>query len=138
MPLINFKPTYKFPAHSQIAATRALHVQTYGINPSMASQPNTASINFIGAIVNNITGNVLEYQHLIKSNTHKDGITALPTISATYSRVSETSKAPIPAFSLQKTKCLGTNKPHTDAFAATIILKKMYHIALNSPSAATE
>jgi hypothetical protein len=47
-------------------------VQTYGINPLTASQPNTASINFIGAIVNDIMGNILKYRHLIKSNTHKD------------------------------------------------------------------
>jgi hypothetical protein len=72
MPLINFKHICKYPTHSYIATTQALFMQTYGINPSMASQPNTASINFIGAIVNDITSNVLEYQHLIKSNTHKD------------------------------------------------------------------
>jgi hypothetical protein len=44
----------------------------------------------------------------------------------------------MPAFSLKKTKCLGTNEQHTDAFAATIILKKVNHIALNSLLAATE
>jgi hypothetical protein len=61
MPLIDFKLTYKYPAHGYIATTQALLVQTYGINPSTASQPNTASINFIGTIVNNVTGYLLEY-----------------------------------------------------------------------------
>jgi hypothetical protein len=72
MPLIDLKPTYKYLAHSNIAATQALLMQTYGINPSTASQPNTASINLMGAIVDIITGSVLEYRHLIKSDTHKD------------------------------------------------------------------
>jgi hypothetical protein len=71
MQLINFKPTCKYPTHGYIAATQALLVQTYGINPLMASQPNTVSINFIGVVGNNITGDVLEYQHIIKSDTHK-------------------------------------------------------------------
>jgi hypothetical protein len=73
MPLIDFKPTYKYPAHGYIAATQALLVQTYSINPSMASQPNTTSINFIGAVVDDKMGDILKYRgHLIKSGTHKD------------------------------------------------------------------
>jgi hypothetical protein len=70
--------------------------------------------------------------------TKTSGVTALPTNLAAYSRASETSKAPIPDILLQKTKCLGTNKPLTDAFAATIVLKKTNHITLDSPLAATE
>jgi hypothetical protein len=61
MLLIDFKPTEKYPAHGYIATTQALCVQTYDINPLMASQPNIASINFIGTIVKNIMGNILEY-----------------------------------------------------------------------------
>jgi hypothetical protein len=69
MPLINIKPACNYPTHGYIAATQALLVQTYGIVPTM--QKNT-SINFIGAIINDITGDVLKYCHLIKSDKHKD------------------------------------------------------------------
>jgi hypothetical protein len=69
MPLINIKPACDYPTHGYITATQALLVHTYGIVPTM--QKNT-SINFIGAINDNITGNVLEYHHLIKSDKHKD------------------------------------------------------------------
>jgi hypothetical protein len=57
MPLIDTKPACNYPTHGYIAATQALLVHTYGIVPTM--QKNT-SINFIGTIVNDITGNVLE------------------------------------------------------------------------------
>jgi hypothetical protein len=69
MPLIKSKLASNYPTHGYIAATQALLVQTYGIVPTM--QKNT-SINFIGAIVDDITGKVLEYRHLIKSDKHKD------------------------------------------------------------------
>ncbi len=69
MPLIYTKPACDYPTHGYIAATQALLVQTYGIIPT--TQNNT-SINFIGTIINDITGNVLEYRHLIKSDKHKD------------------------------------------------------------------
>jgi hypothetical protein len=58
----------------------------------------------------------------------------LPTNVAAYSRVSET-KGTNTCFFIAKDK---TNEPHMDAFAATIILKKMNHIALDSPLAASE
>jgi hypothetical protein len=69
MPLINIKPACNSPTHGYITATQVLLVQTYGIVPT--TQKNT-SINFIGTIVNDITGNILEYCHLIKSDKHKD------------------------------------------------------------------
>jgi hypothetical protein len=69
MPLINTKLACDYPTHGYIAATQALLVHIYGIVPTM--QKNT-SINFIGAIINNITGNVLKYRHLIISDKHKD------------------------------------------------------------------
>jgi hypothetical protein len=69
MPLIDTKPACNYPTHGYIAATQTLLIQTYGIVPT--TQNNT-SINFIGTIVDNITDDVLEYHHLIKSDKHKD------------------------------------------------------------------
>ena len=69
MPLIKSKLASNYPTHGYITTTQALLVQTYSIVPT--TQNNT-SINLIGAIVNDITGNVLEYCHLIKSDKHKD------------------------------------------------------------------
>jgi hypothetical protein len=51
MPLTGFKPTCKYLTHGYIATTQAPLVQTYGINPTTASQPNTVSINFISSII---------------------------------------------------------------------------------------
>ncbi len=69
MPLIDINPACNYPPHGYIATTQALIVHTYGIVPT--TQKNT-SINFIGTIVKNITGDVLKYRHLIKSDKHKD------------------------------------------------------------------
>jgi hypothetical protein len=69
MPLMDIKPACNYPTHGYITATQALLVHTYGIVPTM--QKNT-SINFIGAIIDDIPGNVLEYRHLIKSDKHKN------------------------------------------------------------------
>ncbi len=69
MPLNDTKPACNYPTHGYIATTRALLVQTYSIVPT--TQNNT-SINLIGTIVNDITGNVLKYRHLIKSDKHKN------------------------------------------------------------------
>jgi hypothetical protein len=69
MPSIDIKPACDYPTHGYIAATQALLIHTYDIVPT--TQKNTA-INFIGTIVNDITGNVLKYRHLKKSDKHKD------------------------------------------------------------------
>jgi hypothetical protein len=69
MPLMDTKPACNYPTHGYIAATQALLIQTYGI---VHTTQNNTSINFIGAIVDDITGDVLEYRHLIKSDKHKD------------------------------------------------------------------
>jgi hypothetical protein len=69
MPLINTKPACNYPTHGYIATTRALFVQTYSIAPTMQ---NNTSINLIGTTINDITGNALEYRHLIKSDKHKN------------------------------------------------------------------
>ncbi len=71
MPLINLKPTASFPAHEYIAATQALLKNTYGVIHKTTSPVNANSVNFIGDIINNVTGNVLEYRHLIKSESHR-------------------------------------------------------------------
>jgi len=68
------KPTTSQPTYGYIAATRALLHNTYGIGPT-APTPSTTNTtnpqqNFIGAIVDDITGDVLEYRHLIKSDSH--------------------------------------------------------------------
>jgi hypothetical protein len=71
MPLIDLKPTASFPAHGYITATRAFLENTYGVIHKKNSPVNADSVNFIGVIINNVTSNVLEYCHLIKSNSHR-------------------------------------------------------------------
>jgi hypothetical protein len=70
MPLIDLKPTASFPAQGYIAAMQALLENTYGMIHKTNSPVNADSVNFIGAIINDVTGNVIEYCHLIKSNSH--------------------------------------------------------------------
>jgi hypothetical protein len=69
MPLIDPKSTASFPAHGYIAATQAL-IENYGVIHKANSPVIADSVNFIGAIINNITGNVLKYRYLIKSDSH--------------------------------------------------------------------
>jgi hypothetical protein len=71
MPLIDLKPAASFPAHGYIAATRAPLENTYGVIHKANSPVTANSVNFIGAIVNEVTGNVLEYCHRIKSDSHQ-------------------------------------------------------------------
>jgi hypothetical protein len=71
MPMINIKPTTTYSSHWYIAATHALLENTYGISRPEAPPTRVASLNFIGAIVDNITGNVLKYCHLMKSDKHR-------------------------------------------------------------------
>jgi hypothetical protein len=68
MPMIDMKPAALFPAHGYVAATRALLENTYGIIRPAKSPVTLDSNHFIGAIVDNITGDVREYYHLIKFN----------------------------------------------------------------------
>jgi hypothetical protein len=69
MPLIDLKPTASFPAHRYIAAMQAILENTYGVIHKANSPANANSVNFIDAIIDNVTGNVLEYCHLIKSES---------------------------------------------------------------------
>ena len=52
-----------FPPNGHIAAARALLVRSYGIQSSTPT--TTTDICFLGAIIDDVTGDVLEYQHLI-------------------------------------------------------------------------
>jgi hypothetical protein len=70
MPLVDLKPTASFPAHGYIAATQALLKNTYGVIHRTIS-PINAKVTFIGAIIDDVTGNVLKYRHLIKSESHR-------------------------------------------------------------------
>jgi hypothetical protein len=70
MLLIDLKPTTSFPAHGYIAAMQALLENTYGVIHKANLPVNADSVNFIGAIIDNTTGDVLEYCHLIKSKSH--------------------------------------------------------------------
>jgi hypothetical protein len=71
MPMIDLKPAALFPAHGYIAATCALLKNTYDVIRPANSPVTLGSINFISTIVDNITGDVLEYRYLIKSDTHR-------------------------------------------------------------------
>jgi hypothetical protein len=71
MPMINIKPTTTYPSHRYIVATHSLLENTYGISRPTDSPTHVDSLNFIGTIIDNITGNVLEYRHLMKSNKHR-------------------------------------------------------------------
>jgi hypothetical protein len=61
-------PTTSFPALDHVASTRALLKNTYGVIQNINPTSSSNSLNFISIIVDNITGNVLEYRHLIKSD----------------------------------------------------------------------
>jgi hypothetical protein len=71
MQLIDLNPTASFPAHGYIAATQALLKNTYGVIHKTNSPVDADSINFIGVIINDVTSNVLQYCHLIKSESHR-------------------------------------------------------------------
>ncbi len=70
MPLIDLKPTASFSAHRYIAATQALLKNTYGVIHKANSPATADSVNFIGAIIDDVTANVLKNCHLIKSDSH--------------------------------------------------------------------
>jgi hypothetical protein len=128
MLLIDLKPTAFFPAHGYIAATQALLENTCGMIHKTNSPANADSFNFIGAIIDNITGNVLEYCHLNKSES--------------YRTIWQHSFA-------NKLGCLFQgicNIKGTDACffickvgsVATIVPKRMNHIVLDSPLVGNE
>ena len=59
-----------FPPPGYIGAARALLVRSYGIQ---SSTPTTSTDNcFIGAIIDDVTGDVLEYRHLIQHAKYRD------------------------------------------------------------------
>ncbi len=66
------------------------------------------------------------------------GNTALQTNSVACFKEYTTSKALTLVFSFAKNKCPNTNEQLTVRSVATIVPKKMNHIALDSPSAGTE
>jgi hypothetical protein len=70
MPMIDLKPIALFPSHGYVAATRPFLENTYAVLRNTQATPPSESFNFIHAIVDNITGDVLEYGHLNKSDTH--------------------------------------------------------------------
>ncbi len=71
MPMINLNSAASFPPHSYVSATRALLTNAYGGTRKATTPFSSNSLNFIGAIIEDITGDVLEYCHLIKSDTHQ-------------------------------------------------------------------
>jgi hypothetical protein len=94
------------------------------------SLPSYSTKHFIGAVINETTGNVLEYRHLIKlDKTRKFGPPALPTSKYAYSRASETSKAPTRASSSAKHRSHNTNVPYMVASVATYAHKKRRYTA---------
>jgi hypothetical protein len=139
MPLIDLKPAASFPAHRYIAALQALLENTYGVIHK-ANPPVTAnSVNFIGAIIDDVTGNVLKYCHLIKSNPSKPfSNTASQTNLVACFKEYATSTALTHVFSIADNKCPITNEQRMVRSVATIVPKRINHIALNSPLVGTE
>ena len=70
-PAMEFKATTSHPLHGYIAATRTLLHNTYGFSHTSPTPSTNGPLNFIGAIIDDITGDVLEYCHLIKSDSHR-------------------------------------------------------------------
>ncbi len=70
MPVIDLTPAASFPPHIYVSTTRALLENTYGIVRPPNATTTSNSLNFIGAIIDDITGDILKYCHLIKSDTH--------------------------------------------------------------------
>ena len=70
-PAMDDRATTSHPPPGYIAATRTLLHNTYGIGHTSPTPSPTNPPNFIGAIVDDITGDVLEYRHLIKSDSHR-------------------------------------------------------------------
>ncbi len=84
-------------------------------------------------IINNNTGDVLEYRHLRRwTSTSTFGHMVLPMNSGDSSRVSYTSPALTHVFSSPSCTFQLTNAPPTAAFSAIINRRKMRNIALGS------
>ena len=96
-----------------------------------------ASEHFIGVVIDNTTGDVLEHRHLINwTNTERCRNTALQTNWDDCFRGYATYLAQTPVFSFAKRKSPNTNAPHTAALSAISGHKRMRSIALNSRWAA--
>jgi hypothetical protein len=70
-PTWEYKTTTSYPPHGYVSATRALLNNTYRIGHTSPTPSTNDPLNFIGAIVDDITGDILEYRHLIKSDSHR-------------------------------------------------------------------
>jgi hypothetical protein len=101
------------------------------------SLPSHSTVHFIGTIIDDNIGNVLEYHHLMKIDKHKKcGPMVLSIKFGDYSRASEMSPALTHFFSSPSHLFQLTNAPPTDAFAAITNHRRKRNIALGSPLAA--
>jgi hypothetical protein len=138
MPMIDIKPIITYSSHGYIVATRTLIKNTYGISWPKASPTRVNSLNFINAIVDNITGNVLKYWYLMKSDKHRpirqhSFSNELGCLFQGICNIKGTNTC----FFIAKDICLATNVQPVVAFVATIALRKTNPIAHALQSAAT-
>jgi len=71
MPQYKKQATTNYTARGYVAATQALLENMYGVNKNATSTSTMQSTNFIGAIIDEDTGDTLEYRHLIKSDKYR-------------------------------------------------------------------
>jgi hypothetical protein len=135
MPLIDLRPTISFPAHGYISATQALHENTYGLIHKANSPITAGSVFFIGAIIDNDTGNVLEYCHLIKSNSHQTiwQHSFADEPGRLFQEIRDI-KGTDTCFFICKHQIPRQKQQRTVGSVATIVPKRTNRIALNSPS----
>jgi hypothetical protein len=94
------------------------------------SPPSHSTVHFIGAIIDDNTGDVLKYQHLMKMDKHsRCGPTVLPMKLGNSSRISEMSPALTHAFSSPSHLFQLTNAPPTAAFAAITNHRRMSELS---------
>jgi hypothetical protein len=83
MPMLHIKPTGAYSTHGYVTPTRVLLKKTYHTSHRVTPPTSYNTLHFIRAIVDDDTGDLLEYCDLIKmTNTERCGNTALPTNSA--------------------------------------------------------
>ncbi len=101
------------------------------------SPPSHSIVHFIGSIIGDDTGDVLEYRHLMKMDKHKKvyGPMVTPIKLSNFSRASEMSAALTHVFSSPSHSFQLTNAPPMDAFAAITDHRRKRNIALGSPLA---
>jgi hypothetical protein len=121
-------PITNAPAHRQGFALAA-HL----LHHNEQHSTETTSEHFIGAVLDDDTGAVLEYRHLIKSDKYKriSGNTVLRTNWEDCSRAYATYLAQTRVSSLKNHRSLNTSEPPTVASAATSACKKKRSIALD-------